>query len=158
MTALLVDGKVCTRCGVEKPMEDFSANKLGRGGLHARCRSCTNEARREYRARHPERHRELDRAWYAANKAKFRAYNLNKLYGITIEQYEAMVEAQAGVCALCSKPPTGRANGGRLHVDHDHKTGIVRRLLCHHCNRGLGCFYDDPEALRRAAAYIEAFR
>jgi len=69
-----------------------------------------------------------------------------------------MLEAQGGVCKLCSKPET-RVNpqtGGvsRLAVDHCHKTGVVRGLLCLDCNTGLGKFGDDPTLLLKAVEYL----
>lgn len=65
---------------------------------------------------------------------------------------------QCGACALCGKVPGEDPERGRnqkcLHVDHDHKTGKIRGLLCSSCNRGLGYFGDDPVVLRRAAEYL----
>jgi hypothetical protein len=72
-------------------------------------------------------------------------------YGLSADEYRAMFEAQAGVCALCAAPPGAKA----LHVDHCHATGKVRGLLCHMCNLAVGLFKDDPAALRKAAAYLE---
>ena len=74
---------------------------------------------------------------------------LRRKYGITVADYEAIREAQQGRCALCGAMPTES-----MHVDHCHKTGRVRGLLCGHCNKGLGLFRDDPELLRRAIAYL----
>lgn len=65
--------------------------------------------------------------------------------------YEAMLIAQGGVCAICGNPPKTR----RLHVDHDHKTGRVRGLLCFTCNRFLLGYYATPAKLRAAADYLE---
>ena len=81
-------------------------------------------------------------------------------YGITVEQHGAMLEAQNGLCAICAQPPdpNGVRATSRLHTDHDHLTGKVRSLLCNNCNRGLGCFADDPSRLRAAAEYIESHR
>jgi hypothetical protein len=83
--------------------------------------------------------------------------------GRTVEEYEAQLAAQGGVCALCGrKPKTGvKKDGGRmpaLHWDHDHKTRRWRKLLCGSCNLGLGCLQDDPVLLRAAAEYIEEHR
>lgn len=82
---------------------------------------------------------------------------LLRVYGITVEQYDAMLAEQGGVCALCGKPPAmnGGPSGNRLHVDHDHETGRVRALLCSTCNISLGGFRDDPVLLRKAADYLE---
>ena len=77
---------------------------------------------------------------------------LKRLYGITIGEYEGLLAAQNGACAICKGGPFSR----RLAVDHDHKTGLIRGLLCYPCNRGLPWFCDDPERLRGAAQYMEA--
>jgi hypothetical protein len=67
------------------------------------------------------------------------------------ETYEAMLLLSGGTCYICG----GVNQSGRfLAVDHDHETGEVRGLLCDGCNRGIGFLGDDPERLRRAAAYL----
>jgi hypothetical protein len=73
------------------------------------------------------------------------------LYGIGIVEYEAMMVAQDGKCAICKQPPRGNR---RLHVDHDHKTNQVRKLLCHYCNGILGHAGDSVEILEAAIAYL----
>jgi hypothetical protein len=73
-------------------------------------------------------------------------------YGLSPDDYHKLVRQQGGVCAICRK--AGRA----LEIDHCHATNMVRRLLCHKCNTGLGQFDDDPDVLRAAAAYLEEFR
>lgn len=66
----------------------------------------------------------------------------------TYDQYARLYTEQSGRCAIClEKPKT-------LRVDHDHATGVLRGLLCHNCNVGLGQFYDAPALLRRAAKYL----
>lgn len=74
-------------------------------------------------------------------------------YKFSPETYEALVSKQNGVCAICSQPPK---KGQILHIDHCHKTGIVRALLCLSCNAGIGQLNDDPILLKKAAAYIES--
>lgn len=76
---------------------------------------------------------------------------LKRKYGMTPDDFDRMVVGQSGVCALCKRVPTGKKG---LVVDHDHKTGRVRGLLCSLCNWMLGCSQDSPEVLRRAADYL----
>lgn len=77
-----------------------------------------------------------------------------KKVGVHIElgDYERMLKAQNGCCALCGRHESEFKQD--LHMDHDHKTKRVRGLLCANCNRGLGCFQDDPEVLRKATEYV----
>lgn len=80
-----------------------------------------------------------------------------KRYGLTVEQYDEMLAAQSGCCAICeSSNPKGRAGSPYFQVDHCHSTGRVRGLLCGPCNSGLGSFGDDPEVLMKAVAYLTA--
>lgn len=79
---------------------------------------------------------------------------LKTKYGLTEATFDEMLERQGGGCGICgTQEPQGR--GQRLHVDHDHKTGQVRGLLCTSCNNGLGRFHDDVDLLRAAVAYLQ---
>ena len=75
----------------------------------------------------------------------------DKLYKLTPEGYQQLLEAQGGVCAICKKPPLP---GKKLAVDHDHATGKIRGLLCILCNSTLGYFQDNPETVRAALSYL----
>jgi len=112
----------------------------------------------------PQQRKEYHRRYYAENKAagwnkhlkaetpeerkvrteKMRAYALKRQWGLSIEQYEQMVRDQDGKCGICKEPP--KAKAGRhakvaaLAVDHCHRSGQVRRLLCASCNLRLGWF------------------
>lgn len=88
---------------------------------------------------------------------EFKGYDLKRYFGISAEEYQEMHNAQGGLCMICRKPETAVIRGklAALAVDHCHTKGRVRGLLCSQCNTGLGCFKDDPAALRRAAEYIE---
>lgn len=77
-----------------------------------------------------------------------RRHTLKKHYGLTLGDYEAMYAAQSGRCAICDMEYES------LVVDHDHKTGAVRALLCITCNWVLGQAKDDPVLLVRAAGYL----
>lgn len=112
-------------------------------------------SRKRYQAKKTEVR--AQQASYRAAKGKdwVRDQNLQRI-GMTLEQYNAMLEKQDGVCAICGGPPGGRWD--RFHADHDHKTGEARGLLCHGCNTGIGNLKDDPEILEKAAAYLRRTR
>ena len=88
----------------------------------------------------------------------FRENRYLKKYGITIAEYEHMLEEQQGLCAICRKPPNTNESDPRfrkLLVDHDHSTGANRSLLCNTCNFGLGTFQDSIEVLTAAIEYLQ---
>lgn len=91
------------------------------------------------------------------SKEAQRHYGLKRYYGLSGEQYGAMVANQKGLCGICKKPETAVFNGAPkvLHVDHCHATDQIRELLCGSCNGMLGLAKDSPETLRAAADYIE---
>ncbi|WP_373289974.1 endonuclease VII domain-containing protein [Longimycelium tulufanense] len=93
------------------------------------------------------------RAARAARRRAAHSRHIQRTYGITLDEYERLYEAQGGACAICQRAKgTGRR---RLAVDHNHRTGEVRGLLCGPCNRGvLGHLHDDPDALQRAIDYL----
>lgn len=139
-----------------------------RDGHRNECKRCNLEAKAaRYRA-NAEKERERVRKWAAENPEKVRAasqrakesgrkkvnsrrYHLKRKFGLTIEDYERMLEAQGRGCYICGAPPP---EGGSLHVDHDHATGTVRGLLCFTHNNALGDFGDDPALLRSALRYL----
>ena len=89
-----------------------------------------------------------------AHHPKFRLQrNLKYNYGLSLEDYEKMLFLQGYACAIC-RTKDWRGRGKRPCVDHDHKTGKVRGLLCSNCNTGLGMFNDNYDVLKQALAYI----
>lgn len=148
--------KICTTCGIEKPVSAFHRNRTQADGLHNQCKECKGDSsRRSY-----QKNREkvlVKQAKYAANNRHVnRSASLRRKYGISLEQYEAMYRAQGGRCALCGakRPLYGTPKNRALNVDHDHKTGKIRQLLCRLCNVGLGAFKDNPDLLRAAIRYL----
>jgi hypothetical protein len=86
-----------------------------------------------------------------------RRHRLKYGHGMTIEQFDKMLAAQGGVCAICAGEPSMANSRDRcLHVDHDHATGKIRGLLCNRCNRALGLFRDNAAVLSVAAEYLRA--
>ncbi len=86
-----------------------------------------------------------------------RRNKLKKNFGMTLEDYDKMFKKQKGLCAICDKPQN-TFNTKNLYIDHDHKTGKVRGLLCHKCNNGLGFLDDDIKLLKRSIQYLERSR
>lgn len=128
---------VCVRCKRELPASLFHYERTKVNGLYSWCKECKSKVA----------------------KARYdRKSKLKAKFGITPEDYEAMLAAQGRVCAICGRAETRMGNGGQrirdLSVDHCHVTGKVRGLLCAGCNKGLGHFADRPEWLETAAAYL----
>lgn len=94
--------------------------------------------------------------WYRKNVEKVAAYKAFQRYGVTEEQLRKMEQEQKGLCAICHQPPPVKKP--TLHIDHDHKTGKARRLLCTRCNLMIGMALENPEILRAGAEYLEAHR
>lgn len=138
--------RVCNKCGLEKDLETgFYKRKGYVGGYTPRCRSCTGEQIKQWWKKNPDRTRIIARR-----------HTIKKTYGISEDEYKEIAESQNNVCAICKQTETSvyRGQVRLLAVDHDHKTGKVRALLCSKCNIGLGLFRDNPELLIVAAAYI----
>lgn len=132
------DWPVCKRCAqITRP------SQMSKGSPHL-CKPCRTAATREWAERNPddwERH--------------LRKSHLKRKYGITVEEADALLEKQGGKCAICSVTE-GDSRGFRMHIDHDHATGVVRGILCNLCNSGLGQFRDNPDLLTKAIAYLAA--
>jgi predicted nucleic acid-binding Zn ribbon protein len=133
-----------TRRWAEANPERVKANAAKRPTTEAG-RKAEREAKlRSYYKRRAENGPEMRR--------KNRERWLQKHYGISIEQYDAMLEAQGGGCALCGSPPS---EGRCLPVDHDHRTMEVRGIVCFRCNSMLERFDAHPEILTRLVAYLK---
>lgn len=162
-----MDIKLCQRCSEDKPLEDFyDAGYTRADGTRPKmtiCKVCSAVKSREYYQANLEsqrtKGREKARAARAADPEGVaqRAYasRVKGKYGITIDAVNEMWADQGGRCAICGAPePPFAERHQRLHVDHDHQTGVVRGLLCSPCNQGLGYFSDDPDRLEEAAQYL----
>lgn len=127
--------KTCRECQQEQPIAEF------RPPRSLRCRACMKVRRQE------EYKRRGGKEWIYS-------HNL-KQYGLTLDEYQAMLAKQGGSCAICGDEPS---EGKRLNVDHNHETGAVRDLLCRWCNYALGNAKDDPARLRAMADYLDRHR
>lgn len=102
-----------------------------------------------------EEKRQYGRDYYQRNRYSQaevrREYRYNRHFGITIAEYDRMLEEQGGVCVTCGSEPRSR----RLHVDHCHDSGRVRGLLCGSCNRAIGLLCDDPARAMAVSEYLK---
>lgn len=145
--------KLCRSCGFTLPATQFHRQADKKDGLRSQCKLCTNK-------RNLARYHSCNRVKRYHHMAS-RKHSLWKNYKLTPEQYDKMLLEQRGSCKIClSKNPWGFVEKPRratefFCVDHDHRTGKVRGLLCQPCNKGLGSFLDNPEYLRKAIEYLE---
>jgi hypothetical protein len=115
---------------------DFPPEKRGLFGRRAQCNGCNSDRVKAQYRRNP-----------APAQARSRKSNLAK-YGMTVADYDRMLVVQSGLCASCDDPMTVP------HIDHDHKTGHVRAMLCTNCNIAIGHLKDDPQRCVSAAWYL----
>lgn len=146
--------KLCPKCEMELSTDKFNkANR--RDGYQSYCRSCHNKMQRDRYHSDPVakiKHQMRYRKRKSKNPLAQREAELKKLYGITLQDYIEMYNDQDGVCYICKEECKTKKS---LSVDHNHKTGRVRGLLCNRCNRAIGMFMDSPSLLRRAADYLD---
>lgn len=95
------------------------------------------------------------RARYHANKERERNRRFQKLYGITVAQRDEIIRQQDGKCAICADLLALQRGTNGANVDHDHRTGRMRGILCAPCNRSLGQFKDSVHILASALKYLE---
>lgn len=145
----LLDTQKCSTCGLVRPISLFY--RRDSSGMRKVCKSCVTA--------HGNKHAETRKAYrksYQATesfKKKARARHLMANYGICEDVFQLMEILQEGRCKICGLLPTvGRHH--ILHVDHDHKTGRVRGLLCHSCNVAIGSLGDSFETVINAARYL----
>ena len=135
----------CTECNKEKPLEDFGKTPDGFRGVTSKCKLCLKEKYKDRRKIYRIKYKEI-----AKDKT------LKRDFGISLIQYNQMLEQQNGVCAICGQPEINKNRFGiiRLAVDHNHKTGKIRGLLCDKCNHFLGLAKENINILQNAINYL----
>lgn len=108
---------------------------------------------RQWSVANKERKKEVDKKWVAKQDENYHRVRRLRFYGLTLDDYNFMLNRQNGVCAICGRPPK---EGKPLHIDHDHKTGMIRGLLCFRCNFGLSYFGEDEIKLKKAFEYLSS--
>lgn len=130
------DGKIrCAKCRRWKERKFY--NNSTKRVVQSYCKRC-----------------DLARQRIDPNRSTRRRYKTLRKYGLVEQQYIELLAAQKNVCAICQISSPGDSRFGRLSIDHEHKTGKVRGLLCAKCNKAIGLLHDDPEIARRVVAYL----
>jgi len=135
---------------LKKKWRDRNADKVRLSGKKSR--DSRKEAIRAYHREYAIKHK--DKIVARIKEKRLNWDSTFKKFGITAKEYHELVAKQNGVCAICQSDSCGRKGSTRLCIDHDHKTGKVRGLLCNACNVSLGAMGDDPERLLKAYSYL----
>jgi len=167
------DPKRCIRCNELKPLSEFTFHNRNKGQHRNFCHECEKVWIRKYH-KSPQG-KEIRKEWEGQNREKIEAYKelyrndpkrtakakvysrqwrLIKDFGLTVDDYDRILESQNGKCAICGADTPGNKRKN-FAVDHDHKTGRIRGLLCFPCNVSIAHFKESPSLLRKAAQYLE---
>lgn len=146
--------KKCNDCGVEKLLKEFPSRD-SKGGVCPYCKGCYVIRNKINKQKHGY-YKEYEQKRYANNPEKraleYFKSDLKKNYGLSYDKYMSLLKKQDNKCAICKKETS--ENNKKLHVDHCHKTGAIRGILCRSCNHGIGNFKDKVELLKRAISYL----
>lgn len=150
--------KICSICRKNKPLDNFYKESRRADGHGYLCKPCCKEyLGNRYRA-NPEHFKKIQLKYLKNNPQKRKSSILKHQFGITIEQYDMMIKMQNGLCAICEELETAKHQNGivkQLSVDHNHKSGKIRGLLCHRCNLSIGLLKEDRKIFINALKYLE---
>ena len=174
--------KQCSKCQVKKDCSDFDEDKSHKDGYASQCKECRKEykeknklhytkLKRQWRKENPGKNKKTLNDYYYRHKdtitiknkekrqqnliqirARERELRTKSRYGITLEEKEALLEKQGGKCAICRK----KISGYLACIDHDHKTGKARGLLCRNCNMVIGKI--ESELFPKFLCYLEQYK
>jgi hypothetical protein len=159
-----METKICIVCKGELPNTTEYFYKGKKGKLRNQCKICyaivnyrdSNTCRKSYLAR-KESILEYKKEFYQRSKEKRRIYNIGKKFGITEWEYQDLMNDQRGLCKICGRSLVNPDSIRSPAVDHNHKTGQIRALLCADCNTALGLVHESPTTLRSMITYIEEY-
>ena len=168
--------KRCSNCKKIKNLDKFHTSKIEKGGYIYSCKICRNKRSKQHReankdkiSKQKKQHREDlyieglcsngdgNKLITKRNCANCLEKYMKRQYGINFKQYHILIQKQNNKCAICKiKINISMISRGKgMCIDHDHKTGNIRGILCSVCNRGLGHFRDNPKLLNFAITYLE---
>lgn len=157
--------KWCGRCKKDLPVKSFTKDSSKPDGLKIRCRECSGLCYKEWADKNPhkikaknDKNTKKRQEKYSSpnGRLKYKDMELRRTFGISLEDYHVMLQAQNGVCDICKKENPSKKDK-YFSVDHNHKTDQVRGLLCLHCNRGIGCFFENVQIMLNAIEYIRKY-
>ena len=158
----VVDGKLpCGDCKRLLPVKQFHRDRGRKCGYTRYCKTCCQVRTQAWRVANPDKARKCQNAWRRENASRVAEYDRRqhlKAYGLTQDDYDAMLARQGGRCAACGSDNPGNRRYARFLVDHDHVTGTVRALLCNPCNVAIGQVNDDVDRLIALATYLLQYR
>jgi len=134
-TLLELGKSYCCSCKKEKPLSEFNKDKQSYYGFSMRCKECNKVTSMKR---------------YKEHKNKYRNYFLLKKFGIGLKEYNKILKNQKNRCLICGNSDYNK----HMPVDHCHKTGHIRGILCSKCNLALGLFNDDIKVLNSAITYL----
>ena len=143
--------KTCSHCKEILSIEKFY--RRSRGGARADCISCCLLRNKNYYIKNKKELALKNKTYTLENKEKIKSAKMRRKFGIAIEEKILLFAKQGNKCAICGC--TENNVGRDWDIDHCHKTGKIRGILCSNCNRGLGLFQDNLENLRQACKYLE---
>jgi len=141
----LLNNKKCPKCNIVKLISLFNTERSGRklGKATSWCKECSSKASKNYYDLNKEKAKLVHKIWVNKNKEKIKIYKILNKFKISSDFYNSLIKR----CVICYSKEN-------LVIDHSHRTGKIRGVLCDHCNKGLGFFKDNPTSLLRAADYL----
>lgn len=161
--------KICCKCKTEKDNKYFAKDNCQKDKLHSYCKECVNiiskkyyyknkekiqKRMNKYSSEHREQKREYAKTWYIKNKDRKKEYHIRKAFGIDISKYNIILKNQNNKCAICDIDNNNLNRS--LVIDHCHKTGKIRGLLCGRCNLMLGNIKDNKNILKKMIKYLNS--
>ena len=163
--------KRCPKCKLILDIQNFNRDRSTKDGLYPWCKSCVKRKdavnyrsnketkllrNKQYDRDNPEKKTARNKRYAASNSKKRREQGIKYRHGITTEQYNELLRIQNNCCAICGKDFALITNIKNIHLDHDHKTGAIRSILCGKCNVALGHVDDNIGVLYKMISYLVA--